>query len=123
MAFPRWFFLEVPDTLAGISLTTIALVTLIWGTVAIVAAYDHHGRSDLPRWHWRRWIPLSFEFFLGTFLVISDAGIYTILGVSILRESDGLDVWAFVYVLICAALALAAFGCWARERMPDKERP
>ena len=117
-----WLFARVPDALAGVALLVISVITFLWGFVLIVAAYAAAGRPDLPRWHPRRWVAPGFDWWLGWFLVLSDAGIYAILGFGVLRTDEDIEVWAFAYVLACATTALLAFKHWARDRTSGGER-
>lgn len=115
--FPDIFFLQVDDTITGICLTVIAIVAAIWGTAAISTAWENCERENWRRWwHPRRWWPVCFSFRLGIFLVLSDAGIYGILGLQILRSREGIDSWAFLYIVLCVVAALWAFKGWAEER-------
>lgn len=118
--WPEWMFREVDDTVAGIALTTIAIITATWGIAAIAAAFRHTPRANYRCGRIRGFLPCGFEFFLGVFLLLSDAGIYAILGIAVLRSTNGMDLWAFAYTLVCVSAAMLSFGYWARERLPNR---
>lgn len=109
---------EVPDSVAGAALVMIAIIVLVWGAAMVVSAFDHHGDRCRPRWHWRRWFPCCFRLLFGLFLIVSDAGVYGILGFSVLTSPDGIALWGLLYMIACGVLAAAAFASWAREGLP-----
>lgn len=111
----RWLAAPAPDAAAGLGLLLIAVITAIWGATLLLAAYREPARRGV-----RRWLPVGFEFWLGLFLLLSDAGIYAILGVGVLRSTEPVPRWGVVYSLACAGCAVAAFGWWARERLPAR---
>ncbi len=109
---------DTDDTAAGVALVVIAIIVCVWGVLAIVDAYREHGRPDLPRWHPRRWVAPGFGFFLGWFLILADGVIYAFIGFDILGSPERLELGWAVYLVGCGVLATAAFGYWARERLP-----
>lgn len=110
---------EVSDAEAGVALLLIAVVVATWGALSIAAAYREAGRPDLPRWHPRRWVAPCFSWWLGWFLIVSDAGIYAVLGLRLLWSPAGLTLGWVAYVLLCGAIAAVAFASWARERIAN----
>ncbi len=106
------------DTVGGVSILTISIIVLFWGVLAIVDAYRIYGRSNLPRWHPRRWVAPSFGFFLGWFLIMADGVIYFAIGLRILSSPEPLELGWAAYLMGCGTLAVAAFYYWARERLP-----
>lgn len=109
-------FLSVPapDTLSGVALIVAGLVTAIWGIVSLASGWRKWRMGVIPR----PFIPPSYAFWLGVFLLFSDAGIYLILGISVIRDEGGISLWGAVYTAICGLLAFIAFMAWSRER-PD----
>jgi hypothetical protein len=65
-------------------------------------------------------LPRCFAFWLGLFLMVSDGGVYGILATDLFRSPQGIDLWGFVYILVCTVLAIVAFFAWARERLPRR---
>ncbi len=109
-------FVQVEDTIVGVGLLISAMIALVWGLALIAAAFDARNHLDdgcrLPRLRVIR----RFGFWLGLFLVVSDAGIYTILGVQVLRSPEPTELWTFVYILATSLIGVVAFVLWARER-------
>ena len=111
---------DVPATVTALSLILVAAIVTIWGVLSIVAAYPEHGRPDLPRWHPRRWVAPCFGFFLGWFLIVSDAVVYGATGFRLLRSTDGIELGWAVYLVLCGALAMVAFWYWSREQLAGR---
>lgn len=110
---------EVSDVEAGVALLLIAAVVATWGTLSIIAAYAEAGRPDLPRRHPRRWVAPCFAWWLGWFLIVSDAGLYMVIGLRLLWSPAGLTLGWVAYLLLCGSIATAAFISWARERVAN----
>ena len=107
--------MPVDDTLVGMGLLGIAGVTTVWGIVLLFDAFAADRRRLRPLSPARLVVP-TFGYWLGMFLLFSDAGIYAILGFSVLSKPSGMELWAFVYAVVCTILAAVAFVAWARER-------
>ncbi len=102
---------RVDATTTGLFLSFLAIVTFVWGTTLIAAA--------CRREPWRCWFS-SFDFLLGAFLLVSDAGLYGLLGARVLLNTDGQDgvpVWGALFIAVCFLLGLAAFVAWARTNV------
>ncbi|MDQ3126547.1 MAG: hypothetical protein M3Q74_13210 [Pseudomonadota bacterium] len=111
---------EVPDTVGGVSLLVVAAVVATWGILAIVEAYRTCGRRDAPRWHPRRWVAPCFGYFLGWFLIVSDASLYAIIGIRVLASPEGLSLVWVCYLAACGVSATVAFVYWARGHLPKR---
>ncbi len=101
---------RVDATTTGLFLSFLAIVTFVWGTTLIAAT--------CRREPWRAWFS-SFDFLLGAFLLVSDTGLYGLLGVRVLLNTageDGVPVWAATYFTVSAAIAMAAFVAWSRSQ-------
>ena len=120
MILPEWLFYQLDDTLVWIGAMTICLIALVWGIASVQAAYDHCSDREKPRWHHRRWLPQCFEFWLGVFLILFVSVFSLIIGVEVLRSPEEIDLWAFAWMIVCSGVAIMAFRCWARDRVPGK---
>ena len=95
-------FWQVNADWVGGLLLVIALVAAIWGGSLI--HLGHRSRS-------------YFDGLLGGFFLF-DASLYLLLGITVLLEDEGLDLWAALYFGCGGIIAIAAFLAWARERRP-----
>lgn len=106
-----WLSHEAPDELAGVFLLAAGVVTLVWGGTLIVSGW-RHWRAARPR----PVLPDGFDFWLGAFLIGSDAALYGILGLSLIRDPSHTEVWGVLASIFWGLLAIRAFVAWARER-------
>lgn len=111
----EWMSRRVPEYWAGVGLLVLGIIFFIWATSAVVAGYDDCGRSDLPRWHHRRWLPNCFSFWLG-WTLCGAAIIFSYLGFIILLNGRGTPLWALILSVGTGLAAIAAFRSWAREK-------
>lgn len=100
---------SVPNTVTGLQLLVISCVTATWGVLSIVDGWWLSRHAGLRLWR----LPWS----LGWFLVVSDGGLYLILGFGTLREPDPIPLWASLYFWVCFAWALAAYKHWASGKI------
>lgn len=114
-------FVEAPDREAAAALALAALILTVFGLILIVAAYQDSDRRACPRWHWRRWAPPTFAFWLGA-MMLYDAAIYTVLTLSVLARPDGVDLWALLLLCGLAVVSVTAFLFWGRDRRRGRRR-
>src|SRR5687767_14220730 len=104
---------DVADTETGAAFLITAAILALWGAALVVTEY----RAAWHHWSgWRRFLPPTFSWWLGMF-ILSDAGLWGFLGVTILTSTDeGVPLWAVGYFSLSTLCALVAFAFWARER-------
>src|SRR5688572_18894851 len=111
----------INDDGVGLGLLVIGLVFLVFGSTLIFASYKKHDerRMRYPRWHHRRFMAYSFEFWLGLSLIMSVAIIDITLGLIILRTPGTVSVGWVVFFAIAVVATLASAKHWARDNLPE----
>lgn len=109
------------DDGVGLGLLMIGLVFLVFGVTLVFAAYekrDHH-RLQYPRWHHKRFMAYSFEFWLGNSMLMGVAVVDMVLGFTILRTPGEVAVGWIVFFVIAVFSTLMAAKHWARDNLPE----
>lgn len=117
LSWPDWVFWQVDAEPVGLLLLLVVSVLCTWGVALVRGAYLYWSRPDAPRWHPHRWLPISFELWLGVFM-LADSSLYGLLAYLILTDDGGVDLWVVLYFAVVAVPAVAAFAHWARQRFP-----
>jgi len=117
---PDWFFLKLDGTILGIGFLITSLIKFIWGLASIGSGYDHCGDRSKPRYHWQRWLPTCFEFWLGVSLIGFDAALCLVIGVTLVRTPSIADLWTFLWLIPGTISFLVTFHYWARDRIPRR---
>ncbi len=124
----EWLTRDVPDLFGGIGLLLAGATCMVWGFVSLLNGWTAREGNDVERrdgfWAAARYplqcivaqIPRAFNFWLGIFLLISDAGIYFILGFSVIRDEDGGPLWGVIYSVLIGVISCIAFWAWSHER-------
>jgi hypothetical protein len=113
---------EMPDTIAGLMLVTVAAIKLIWGVALLIDGFAL--RSDPGERAFRRSFPwyrpfryTNFPMALGLFMAFGSI-FFGVLGILILKSPSGVLVWHFLMVASVAMSAAFAFAHWAADRLP-----
>jgi hypothetical protein len=106
---------------AGLALAIVALVLLIFGSALIVSGFDKAGRPDLPRWHPRRWMAPSLDFYMGLLLIELDGALYAYFAGLLLVTRNTVPFWFGALAVNGCILAILAFKHFAQDR--QRARP
>lgn len=112
---------KVDDWLLGAILITISLGFFLWSFAAVFTGYNDTDKERMafPRWHYRRIIPYTFDFWLGSTLMLIVVGLYAYLGFVVLYDGEGTSVAWLLYFLVALGCFSAAMRHWARDRIVE----
>lgn len=114
--FGAWLSHPISGFGAGLALAFVALVLLIFGGALLVSAFDKAGRPDLPRWHPRRWVAPSLDFYVGLLLIELDGILYAYFAGFLLVLRGEVPFWFGVLAVNGCVLAILAFKHFAQDR-------
>jgi small-conductance mechanosensitive channel len=111
-----WLSHPISGLGAGLAMAVVALVLLMFGVALVVSGFDKSARPDLPRWHPRRWMAPSLDFYMGLLLIELDGLLYAYFAALLLTTHGTVPLWFGVLAVNGCILAVLAFKHFAQDR-------